>query len=98
VFSKTGEIDNLTVSGQSILVVLCAGSMLLLMPVVRLANSLLATPSEVTPFSYWSIKPWFLTERKLADVLIIPSSWGSPTVCNLCSSSINTKITNVKAE
>jgi hypothetical protein len=24
-----------------------------------------------------SIKPWFLTERKLAVVLIIPSSWGS---------------------
>jgi hypothetical protein len=28
-------------------------------------------------FSYWFDKPWFLTERKLADVLIIPSSWGS---------------------
>jgi hypothetical protein len=24
-----------------------------------------------------SIKPWFYTEGKLADVLIIPSSWGS---------------------
>ena len=59
---QTGEIDNLTESlGQSTLVVLCAGSTLLLTPVVRPANSQLATPSEVTPFSYWSIKPWFLT-------------------------------------
>ena len=60
--------------GQSILVVLCAGSTLLLTPVVRPANSQLATPSEVTPFSYWSIKPWFLTEGKLAVVLITPFS------------------------
>ena len=66
--------------GQSILVVLCVGSTLLLTSVVRPATSQLATPSEVTPFSYWSIKPWFLTEGKLAAVLIIPSSWGSPTV------------------
>jgi hypothetical protein len=28
-------------------------------------------------FSYWFDKPWFLTEGKLAAVLIIPSSWGS---------------------
>jgi hypothetical protein len=28
-------------------------------------------------FSYWTDKPWFLTEEKLATVLIIPSSWGS---------------------
>jgi hypothetical protein len=28
-------------------------------------------------FSYWFDKPWFLTEGKLATVLIIPSSWGS---------------------
>jgi ABC-type Fe3+-siderophore transport system permease subunit len=27
-------------------------------------------------FSYWFDKPWFLTEGKLAAVLIIPSSWG----------------------
>ena len=67
--------------GQSTLVVLCAGSTLLLTPVVRPATSQLATPSEVTPFSYWSIKPWFLTEGKLAAVLITPSSWGSPTAC-----------------
>ena len=66
--------------GQSILVVLCAGSTLLLTPVVRPANSQPATPSEATPFSYWSIKPWFLTEGKLAAVLIIPSSWGSQRI------------------
>jgi hypothetical protein len=28
-------------------------------------------------FSYWFDKPQFLTEGKLATVLIIPSSWGS---------------------
>jgi hypothetical protein len=28
-------------------------------------------------FSYWFDKPWFLTEGKLAAVLIIPSTWGS---------------------
>jgi hypothetical protein len=27
-------------------------------------------------FSYWLDKPRFLTEGKLATVLIIPSSWG----------------------
>jgi hypothetical protein len=31
----------------------------------------------VVSFSCWSIKPWFHPEGKLADVLIIPSSWGS---------------------
>ena len=78
---QTGEIDNLTESlGQSILVVLCAGSTLLLTPVVRPTTSQLATPSEATPFSYWSIKPWFLTEGKLAAVLIIPSSWRSQRI------------------
>ena len=52
---QTGEIDNLIESlGQSILVVLCAASTLLLTPVVRPATSQLATPSEATPFSYWS--------------------------------------------
>ena len=66
--------------GQSILVLLCAGSTLFLTPVVRTANSQTATPSEATPFSYWSIKPWFLTEGKLAAVLIIPSSWGSQQI------------------
>ena len=59
---------------------LCAGSTLFLTPVVRPANSQTATPSEATPFSYWSIKPWFLTEGKLAAVLIIPSSWGSQRI------------------
>jgi hypothetical protein len=28
-------------------------------------------------FSYWFDKPRFLTEGRLASVLIIPSSWGS---------------------
>jgi hypothetical protein len=34
-------------------------------------------------FSYWIDKPWFLTEGKLASVLIIPSSWGSQLVGDL---------------
>jgi hypothetical protein len=34
----------------------------------------------VVSFSYWSIKPWFLTEGKLTFVLIIASSWGSQLV------------------
>jgi hypothetical protein len=32
---------------------------------------------EVGSFSYWFDKPRFHTEGRLADVLIIPSSWGS---------------------
>jgi hypothetical protein len=42
----------------------------------------LQQPSEVVSLSYWSIKPWFLTEEKLTDMLIIPSSWGSQLVVN----------------
>jgi hypothetical protein len=38
---------------------------LLLTPVVRPVTSQLATPSEVTSFSYWSIKAWFLTGKNL---------------------------------
>jgi hypothetical protein len=34
-------------------------------------------------FSYWIDKHWFLTEEKLASVLIIPSSWGSQLVSDL---------------
>ena len=51
---QTGEIDNLTESlGQSNLVVLCAGTTLLLTPVVRPTTSQVARPSKATPFSYW---------------------------------------------
>jgi hypothetical protein len=60
-------------------IVLCAGCTLLLTLVVCPATSQLATLSEVTPFSYWSIKPWFITGGKLV-VLITPSSWGFQTV------------------
>ena len=44
--------------------------------------------SEATPFSYWSIKPWFLTEGKLAAVLIIPFSWGSQRIAITRASSL----------
>ena len=36
-------------------------------------------PSEDSLPPTGPIKPWFLTEGKLAAVLIIPSSWGLPT-------------------
>jgi hypothetical protein len=39
-------------------------------------------------FSYWTIKPWFLTEEKFATVLIIPSSRGSQLGGYLPASSI----------
>jgi hypothetical protein len=45
--------------------------MLLLTPVVRPSKSQLASthqPSEVVSFSYWSIKPWFHNQGKLAAV------------------------------
>jgi hypothetical protein len=45
--------------GQSILVVLCAGSTLLLALVVRPAKSQLASTFRSGFFSYWSIKLWF---------------------------------------
>jgi hypothetical protein len=54
--------------------------MLLLTPLVRPAKVNQQQPSKVISFYYWSIKPWFLTEEKLATMLIIPSSWGFPTV------------------
>jgi hypothetical protein len=74
--------------GQSTLVVLCAGSTLLLVqsytldkaPYINcldLLPSQRASTSEVGSFSYWFDKPWFHTEGRLAVVLIIPSSWGS---------------------
>ena len=44
---------------------------------MRPATSRFATPSEATLFSYWSIKPWFRTEGRLAAVLSTHFSWGS---------------------
>ena len=60
---------------------LCADSKLLLTPVATAwpTISWFATPSEETPFSYWSINLGIVYRGKLAAVLIIPSSWGSPT-------------------
>jgi hypothetical protein len=42
---------------------------------VRPAKVSQQQPSKVISFSYWSIKPWFLSDGKFADVLIITSSW-----------------------
>jgi hypothetical protein len=47
------------------------------MPVVHPTTSQLAIPSEVTPFSYWSIKPWFLTEENLLMCSSYLSLWVS---------------------
>jgi hypothetical protein len=42
-------------------------------------------------FSYWADKPWFLTEGKLADVLITPShgvpNWSVIYIINTAPSS-----------
>jgi hypothetical protein len=72
--------------GAKFLVVLCAGSTLLVQSkaldeapykfsgaVAKLAGITFLSLA----FSYLFDKPRFLTEGKLATVLIIPSSWGS---------------------
>jgi hypothetical protein len=73
--------------GAKFLVVLCTGSTLLLVQSKALDevpdkfSGAVAKLASITfsslPFSYWFDKPWFLTQGKLAAVLIIPSSWGS---------------------
>jgi hypothetical protein len=73
--------------GAKFLVVLCAGSTLLLVQSKALdeapnkLSEAIAKLASITftslDFSYWFDKPWFLTEGKLAAVFIIPSSWGS---------------------
>ena len=47
--------------------------------VLRRTTLLHQQPSEHRRLPTGPIKPWFLTEGKLAAVLIIPSSWGLPT-------------------
>jgi hypothetical protein len=73
--------------GAKFLVVLCAGSTLLLVQSKALDEALNKLSGAVAKlagitfsslaFSYWFDKPWFLSEGKLAIVLIIPSYWGS---------------------
>jgi hypothetical protein len=73
--------------GANYLFVLCAGFMLLLVQSKALdeapykLSEAVAKLAGITfwslPFSYWFDKSWFLTEGRLATVLIIPSSWGS---------------------
>jgi hypothetical protein len=73
--------------GAKFLVVLCAGSTLLLVQSKALdeapykLSGAIAKLAGITfwslAFSYWFYKPQFLTEGRLATVLIIPSSWGS---------------------
>jgi hypothetical protein len=68
--------------GQSSLVVLCAGSTLLLAPTPR---ARLSTKSASNNLRKWFLYPTdrlnlgIITEGKLIVVLTIPSSWGFPT-------------------
>jgi hypothetical protein len=69
--------------GAKFLVVLCAGSALLLAQSKALDEASYKLSGAVAKlagitflslaFSYWIDKPWFLTEGKLAAVLITPS-------------------------
>jgi hypothetical protein len=82
--------------GQSILVVLCAGSTLLLATKLRTRHFVGASTSFLVPlpkstsnnFRKWFLSPTgrlnfgFITEGKLTAVLITPSSWGSQLVVN----------------
>jgi hypothetical protein len=73
--------------GAKFLVVLCAGSTLLLVQSKALdkapykLSGAVAMLAGITfwslAFSYWFDKPRFLIDGRLATVLIIPSSWGS---------------------
>jgi hypothetical protein len=72
--------------GQSILVVLCAGSTFLLAPKPRTRPSLAPLPKSASNNLWkWFLSPTgrlnigIITEGKVTAVLIIPSSWGFPT-------------------
>ena len=74
-FQQAGEIDNLTVSlGQSTLIVLCAGSTLVIMLRRAATNNLLKSCC-----SYWFDNLGFFLRENLLLNCIIPSSWGLPT-------------------
>jgi hypothetical protein len=86
---QTGEIDNLTVSRDKVLGVVCrihvaAGEKLhadklsgtIVRSVAKLAGMNL---QKFGSFSYWFDNLGFTAEGKLATVLIITFSWGFPT-------------------
>src|SRR4051794_10425598 len=67
---------------------LCAGFHVALTPVEAPCHCQLATPSEATPFSYWSIKPWFYYQGKTCCCAHHTFSLGVPnsaTLINLLS-------------
>src|SRR3954453_3202205 len=67
---------------------LCAGFHVALTPVEASCHCQLATPSEATPFSYWSIKPWFYYRGKTCCCAHHTFSLGVPnsaTLINLAS-------------
>src|SRR3954469_11568906 len=66
-FQQTGEIDNLTVCWGKVLSLCCPG--------FQVARNTF----ESFPSSYWFDNLGFITEGKLAVVLITPYSWGLPT-------------------
>ena len=65
-FQQASKIDNLTVKlGQSILVVLYAGSTLATKSLVLCRTKFHHQHLQSDHISYWFDKPWFLTERNL---------------------------------
>jgi hypothetical protein len=84
---QTGEIDNLIVSWEQsswlccVQVPHCCWRIKALDEAPYNFSRAVAKLASITfwslAFSYWTDKPWFLTEGKFATVLIIPSSWAS---------------------
>jgi hypothetical protein len=86
------------------LVVLCAGSTLLLVQSKALDEAPYKLSGAIAKLAYitfrrlafsWTDKPWFLTEGKFATVLIIPSSWGSQLDGDITSTPCRIKMTTI---
>jgi hypothetical protein len=75
---QTGEIDNLIVSWEQ--VPRCSWQSKALDEAPYKLSGAVAKLASITFLSLafsWTNKPWFLTDGKLAAILIKPSSWGS---------------------
>src|SRR4051812_1968122 len=78
--AKPSSLTTSLNSWGKVICCLCAGFRVALTLVEAPCHCQPATPSEATHFSYWLIRPWFITKGKLPVVLIIPSLLGFPTV------------------